>query len=320
VAVALASAARATVAIATRYNTQRVVGNPGVLALEFPTHRHELASAVAQVYATSFYVDKVRHDFIEERLGRTPPSSGPIDASYAPWLAANRDRTLAKAAATIALEKVGATCRRLCGFQGVLHTNHITRYEDMARSFHAAGGDTRLLLLEAGKQLIKGTDTPAAGSARGVTLGDASSIFRLVSLQERSLATGLRHRAGDESLNDRLPDIESLARAHNVRRMLQEFAEGASRANGSWRSALEAAHGLYGIDVLLDSAAWHLNHGSLRPGDLDVLRRARTVAAEDTNRHLTTLIDGLAVPPGRAGAVIGRTDYITRVAALMKAR
>ncbi|WP_037364623.1 acyl-CoA dehydrogenase family protein [Amycolatopsis orientalis] len=318
-AVALASATRAAVAIAARYNTQRLIGYPGTPALGFSTHRAQLASAVAHVYATGFYVDKVRRDFINERLS-TAATGTPQQvehASYAPWLAANRDRTLAKVAATTTLEGIGATCRRLCGFQGVLHANRIAVYEDMARSFHAAGGDTRLLLLEAGRQLIEGTSAPAR-SAPGIGMGDSRSVCRLVSVHERVLADQLRHRINHDDAGDHLHDIERLARVHIVRRTLQEFHQAATNSEGRWRTVLDSARHLYGIDALLDSAGWHLNHGSLHPGDLDVLHNAHAAAAEDVARHLDALIDGLAVPPGRVGGFIGRTDYIDRVAALVR--
>jgi acyl-CoA oxidase len=87
-AVALASAARATVAIAARYNTQRLIGYPGKPALTFSTHSNELASAVAHVYATGCYVDKARRDFIDERLNTatTDTTQDLEDANYAPWL------------------------------------------------------------------------------------------------------------------------------------------------------------------------------------------------------------------------------------------
>lgn len=312
-AVALTSAARAAVAIAVRYNTQRLIGYPGTPAFDFPAHRSDLASAVARTYATGFYVDKVRRDFIDERLNTaaTGTTEGAEDASYAPWLAANRDRTLAKAAATMTLEAVAASSRRLCGFQGLLHVNRIAVYEDMARSFHAAGGDTRLLLLEAGKQLVQSTDTPAVTASVGTDI-DAT---RLISLHERVLAAQLRNGADH---TDHLRDIERLARVHVVRRTLEEFDAAITTVEGQWRTILDATRRLYGIDVLLDSAAWHLNHGSLRPGDIDILDEVRSSAVEHVIEHLDALIDGLAVPPGRAGGFIGQTDYIDSIASSNK--
>ncbi|MFC3995061.1 beta-ketoacyl synthase N-terminal-like domain-containing protein [Nocardiopsis sediminis] len=318
-AVALASAARATVAVAFRYTSQRVVGGPGTPVLDFATHRDDLAPAVARVYATGAYVEKVRRDFADERLGRGAPRTGPAveGAAYAPWLAADRDRTLAKTAAATALESVAATCRRLCGFQGVLRTNRITVYEDMAKSFHSAGGDTRLLLLEAGKQLLSGGDAPAVPGAVGPGTGDASSTLRLVALHEHVLTGTLRDLVGAGDPGPHLRRIEDLARVHLTRRILEEFDEAVAAASGPWRDMLGAARRLYGLDAVLDTAAWHFDHGSLRPGDGDILRSARADAVDEVVRRLGGLVDGLAVPPGRVGGFIGREDYIGRFAALV---
>lgn len=314
-AVALAAAARATVAIAARYNTQRLVGLPGTPALRFPAHSGGLASAIARVYAVTSYVEKVRRDFVADRAG-SGQSRAVETADHAPWLAADLDRVLAKAAATTALEAVAATCRRLCGFQGVLHVNRITDYEDMARSFHAAGGDTRLLLLEAGKQLLNSTDTPTAPG--GFRVDDPAAVTRMLSVQECVLGDRTRQRVDRDGPDDHLRDIEQLGRVHVLRRMLQEFDDAVSNAPQDWRPMLAAARGLYGVEVLLESADWYLNHGSLRPGDVDVLHHAHATATERVLCHLDPLVAGLAVPPGRVGGFIGRADYIDRVAALVR--
>lgn len=309
-AVALASAGRAAVAIAARYSARRLVGHPGVPAMSFATHRADLASALARTYATGCYVDKVRRDFIAERHADTR-AAAPEGAEYAPWLAGNRDRTLAKVAATTALEAVGAACRRLCGSQGVLHANRITVYEDMARSFHAAGGDTRLLLLEAGRQLVAAPDAPSCPVLPGESLGDPAAALRLACLRERVLADRLRQH----------PDLAATARlaeVHIGRRILQEFDAALTACDPRRRAALGHARRLHGIDVLLDSASWHLNHGSLHPGDLDVLHQARDDAVDQVADQLPALVDGLAVPPGRAAAPIGRDDYVDRIAALVR--
>jgi acyl-CoA oxidase len=317
--VALTAAARATVAVTARYNTQRLIGHPGVPLLRFPAHSGQLASAIARVYATTCYVAKVRRDFVADRLGATAPDDphGVENAEHAPWLAADRDRVLAKAAATTALEAVAATCRRLCGFQGVLHANRIGVYEDMARSFHAAGGDTRLLLLEAGKQLLDAGGTPTVAGALGVGMGDPRAVLRLVCLEERVLADQLRHRVARDGADDHLVELERLAHVHLLRRVIEEFDHAVSAAPDQWRAALDAARQLHCLDVLLESAAWHLNQGSLRPGDLDVLRHIRASATERVVGHLGRLVDGLAAPPGRIGGFIGRFDYIDRVATLL---
>lgn len=311
-AVALAAAARATVAITARYSAERLVGYPGVPVMSFATHRLDLASALAHTYATGCYVDKTRRDFLAERRGST--SSKPAeDAEHAPWLAANRDRTLAKVAATTALETIAGTCRRLCGSQGVLHTNRITVYEDMARSFHAAGGDTRLLLLQAGSDLIATPDAPSSHPPPNESITDPAAALRLLCLHERALTDRLRDH----------PDLTAtahLSQVHIGRRTLEEFDNTLETASPPWKTPLRHARHLHGINLLLDSAAWHLNHGSLHPGDLDVLHQARANAVDQVTAHLTTLVDGLAIPPGRTAALIGRTNYIDRITTLLPNR
>lgn len=318
-AVALTSAARACVAVAFRYNVQRVVGDQDTPALGLTTHSEDLASALARVYASGTYVEKVRRDFIDERTAAaSAPSaiSAPEGASYAPWLAADRDRTLAKAAATLTLESVAMTCRRLCGFQGVLHTNRITVYEDMAKSFHAAGGDTRLLLLEAGKRLLQGGGLPAVPGRTGPGAGGADATLRLVALQESVLTDGMRNRVDPDDPYPHLREIEELARTHLVRRTLEEFDEAVAAADGRWRPVLTAVRRLYGLDVVLGSAAWHLDQGSLRPGDTGILHTARADAVAEVTGQLDLLVEGLAAPAGRIGALIGREDYTRRFASL----
>lgn len=290
--VAMTAAARACVSITYRFQRQRLTGPTETPALDLPTHTDEFASAVARVYAATAYADTVRDGYIKTT---TNENTNTNTASYAPWLAADRDRTLAKAHAAITLEHVAGTCRRLCGVHGVLNTNRITVYEDMARSFHAAGGDTRLLLLEAGKQL--------AATGTDVTSGDdACTPRQLLSFQERILA----HQAGPDP---DLADAEQLARVHLARRTLDTLEQLTAQHPGN-RHILDPVRTLYGLDLALDAAAWHLNHGTLRPGDLDRLRHHRAAARDHVTANLPALIDTLAVPPGRAGGSIGRHDYI----------
>ncbi|MDS1270127.1 beta-ketoacyl synthase N-terminal-like domain-containing protein [Lipingzhangella sp. LS1_29] len=317
-AVALTSAARATVATATRYTSQRLIGHPGAPAINLSTHSTELASAVARVYATTCYVDRVRRDFVHERLQTDSGDTSTVadSAQHAPWLAANRDRTLAKAAAATTLESVAGTCRRLCGFQGILHTNRIAVYEDMARSFHSAGGDTRLLLLEAGKQLIGGTSPPSAPRAVPTDLEHEHAAVHLVAFQEGTLIEQLQRLVDQADPSPHLLEIEQLARVHLNRRILEEFDAALTTVQGQRHTMLDAARRLYGLDTLLASAAWHLNQGSLRPGDVDVLRQAHARVSARVARWLPRLVDGLAVPPGRVGGFIGRDDYVSRIAAV----
>ncbi|MGH4026860.1 MAG: hypothetical protein ACRDRV_19985, partial [Pseudonocardiaceae bacterium] len=67
----------------------------------------------------------------------------------------------------------------------------------------------------------------------------------------------------------------------------------------------------YGIDIVLASAAWHLDHGSLLPGAVDKLRRARSSALNAVEPEFGLLVDGFALPPTRLRAPIAQDDYIS---------
>lgn len=328
--VALAAAARAATATAARFQTQRLIGPDSTPAADLSPHRADLARIIARTYAASVFVDHVAHGFTQPEPADAD-SDAVETASYAPWVAAHRDRTLAKVAASTTLEHVAATARRLCGFHGVLHTNRIAVYEDMARSFHSAGGDNRLLLLEVGKQLATTPSTvPAVSGPLGAAMGDPHTAYRLTCLRERILRDELAHQlqhhnpASIPEWNPHLPALEELGRAHLTRRVLETFNE-ATDTTGRHADLLATVHYLYGLELVIDgldpardrTADWHLNFGSLRPGELDTLHYARRHAIDHVMDHLTGLVEGLAVPPGRAGGFIGRNNYVQRIAALL---
>ncbi|WP_031466460.1 hypothetical protein [Sciscionella sediminilitoris] len=312
-AVALSAATRATASTVARYCGQRRVGREGKPVLDFPTHSGELASMLARTYATGYYVGKVRRDFIAERNTGAGPAGTSVDAGHAPWLTAGHDRTLAKVAAADTLETVGATGRRLCGLHGVLHANRIIGYEGMAHSFHSAGGDTRLLLLEVGNQLVDRTEISTATVSTTVER-EPFPALPYVRLRERTLAEQLCNRADPDA---DLPGIETLARVHLQRRILEELETAWETAERTWRDLLWTVRRVYGIDVLLESADWHLNNGTMRCGDLDSLHTEHTAACGQLLHRLDSLIDGLAVPPGRVDAFIGRGDYVQSLSALL---
>lgn len=325
--VAYMSAARAAVTIAARFNTQRHITADAVPALTFTTHRADLASALARVHTTGLFVEHARSGFIDEH--HQPGDTTAVDnSSYAPWVAANRDRPLAKVAAAETLEHTAATARRLCGFHGALHVNRIATYEDFGRVGQATGGDSRLLLLEAGKQLAANPHgAPPVTTVNNPASGDPTTARQLTALRERAmradLAQQLDQHGGPAAMNagdwnPHLVTVEELARVHLARRVLDNTATALDNTPpGAWRDTLTLLHQLHALDVLLEHAAWHLNHGTLRPGDLDTLRRTHSTTVDRVIDQLDTAVDALAVPAGRIGGLIGRTDYVHRFAALV---
>lgn len=250
--------------------------------------------------------------------------------SVATWASTLRTRRLLIAA--------GTRCEGVRGMFAAI--NH--RRQQGSETMHVLGGlgmspadvDVRCVSMpeavpDGGTVVVPAQGVPArtraTSNARRLRVVDttcplvaAAAVTRLLSVQECVLGDRTRQRVGRDGPDDHLRDIEQFGRVHVLRRMLQEFDDAVSDAPQDWRPMLAAARGLYGAEVLLESADWHLDHGSLRPGDVDVLHHAHATATERVLRHLDPLVAGLAVPPGRVGGFIGRADYIDRVAALVR--
>ncbi|WP_035799012.1 acyl-CoA dehydrogenase family protein [Kitasatospora mediocidica] len=167
-AVGQAAAARAAMAVALRYALQRTTQGrlaPELSVLEYSTHQDALYSALARCYATTFLVNEERERFVR-RGPSAAPAVGDRPPTWAPWSATHRDCALAKAWAGDTLHQVAGVCRKRSGAQGTLSVNRITDYEDIARLFHAAGGDDLLIRLDAGKSLLHepspGPDEPTS--------------------------------------------------------------------------------------------------------------------------------------------------------------
>ncbi|MGW1072086.1 acyl-CoA dehydrogenase family protein [Streptomyces sp. NPDC002537] len=328
-----AAAARAAVAIALRYARGRTTMGrlaPERPVLEYRTQQEALYSALAHAYAATFLVNEERERFVRgahsgpTAVGDTPPT-------WAPWSAAHRDLALAKAWTSRTLEQVAAVCRQRCGAQGVLSMNRITDYEDLARIFHAAAGDTLLIHLDAGKSLLAEPLPPAAEPPAGpLDVADPRTAVGLARLRERRLHTDLarqldrttgagsgpRLQAPDEFAvwNPLLPGLVDLAVAHTKRVVLERFQDQVDALAGSPdQPALAALQHLMSLDSIEEDLGRHLEHGDLTPDESRLVHDARPRALADVHTHLPALIDTLALPPARLGAPIGRPDWLQAV-------
>ncbi len=330
-----AAAARAAVAIALRYSGGRTTMGrlaPKLPVLEYRTQQEDLYSALARAYAATFLVNEERERFVRGVHSR-PPAAGGTPPTWAPWSAAHRDLALAKAWTSRTLEQVAAVCRQRCGAQGVLSMNRITDYEDLARIFHAAAGDTLLIHLDAGKSLLAEPPPPAAELPAGpLDVADPHTAVRLARLRESRLHTdlaqrldeatgagsgdGLRHQEPDEFAvwNPLLPGLVDLAVAHTKRVVLERFQHQADALAGSPdRPALAALHHLLSLDSIEEDLGWHLEHGDLTPDEGRLVHGARPRALAGVHTHLPALLDTLALPPARLGAPIGQPDWLRAV-------
>ncbi|MEU9186267.1 acyl-CoA dehydrogenase [Streptomyces sp. NPDC048484] len=324
-AAALTAAARAAVTIGLRYSGQRLTMGrlgPGLPVLRFRTQQEALYTVLAEVCAASLLAAGVKSRYVEERRGsRSQVQSGrPV---WAPWAAVSREQALAKAAATRVLERAAGVCRERSGAQGLLSVNRLLEYEGLAQVYQAAAGDNLLIRLDTGKQLVEDADyTPPSGGGITAHPISAEDVRALAATQEHTLLSGLRERLNSASVEEMSPldiwnpllsRVLDLADAHQRRLLLDAFETGAAHP-GPQATALRAFQRLYGLDLLEQTLAWHLENGTLSRSDAARVHAEREQALDAVIPHVEVLLDGFALPPARLQSPMADADFITALA------
>jgi len=322
--VGLAAAARASVTVALRHSRQRITSGtlaPGLEVLGYSTQQWALYTALADALATTFLVDKAKIWWADGAPGQRRATG----QAFAPWTAVNRGLALTKAAAAACLGRVTATCRIGAGAQGLLAANRVTQYEGMSQVFQAAVGDSLLTRLDAGRSLVSDEDyeVDTTGRAAGpLDFDEPQTALALSAAREAGLLAAIRAqvRATDPEAapfdlwNPLLPATIQLADAHLRCLTLQSFDErvGAA-AEPEVVAALRPLQLLHGLNIVHEDLAWHLEHGSLHPGDVAGLRAARERALACVHDHAAALVDAFAIPAERLHATIAEDDYVSAV-------
>lgn len=323
---ALTAAARAAVTIGIRHSQQRLTMGrlrANLPVLHYRTQQEALYGVLAEVYACSFLVTRVKAQYVRQRSARTdlPASQRPV---WAPWASVSRDQALTKAAATRVLQNAAGVCRERAGAQGLLTVNRLLEYEGLAQVFQAAAGDNLLIRLDAGKQLVEDLTHTVPVPTTVDDLTSPDGVLALALLRERGLLTALRGRVGGapveektafETWNPLLPDLVTLADAHQQRLLLEAFAEAAAEPDSASTGTegtphLTALHALYALNSLEQTLSWHLESGSLTSSDATRVHRERDRALDAVHPHLAVLLDGFALPDARLRAPMAEQDVV----------
>jgi acyl-CoA oxidase len=321
--VGLAAAARASVTVALRHGRQRVTSGtlaPGLEVLGYSTQQWALYTALTDALATTFLVDKAKTWWADG----APGQSRAADQAFAPWTAVNRGLALTKAAAAACLGRVTATCRIGAGAQGLLVANRLTQYEGMSQVFQAAVGDSLLTRLDAGRSLVQDDDYEVDSPRRAGPLdfSEPRTALALSAAREAGLLAAIREqvRGTDPEAapfamwNPLLPATIQLADAHLRHLTLQCFDERVgSAAAPEIVESLRPLQVFHGLNIVHEDLAWHLEHGSLTPGDVASLRTARERALARVHDHAAALVDAFAIPAERLQATIAEDDYVSAV-------
>jgi acyl-CoA oxidase len=320
--VGMAACAQGSVTAALRYSSQRPTAGklaPGMSVLGYHTQQVALYSALADVYALTFLAQQAKTWFLERKSEEAPGSAGP---TWAPWAAVHSALALTKAAAARTLAKVTASCRMHSGGQGLLISNRVTEYEFLAQVYQEAVGDNILIRLDAGKSLAQDVDYQPVSQppASPLDLDDPATVRALAAFMEAGLLAELRSQlqlanpdaTPLEVWNPLMHKAIALADAYLRCLTLHIFEEAiASAQHDDVREPLRAVQMLYGLNVLEEDMAWHLEHGSLSPENATRTHAAHEKAVKRVHDYAPMLVDGFAIPQTRLRSQMAEPGYIT---------
>jgi acyl-CoA oxidase len=288
----LAAVARASVALALdrarhRRTLDRLAGD--VTALDHLNQQRLLFGALAAALAATVIA---RRD--TSRCWRIPPGDGPGRGLPAP---VHRELALNKVTVVVLTESAVARCRSASGVVAFFPEHRLVGYQGLTQVFHSAGGDNRLLLLDAAWAMATGDHSPPRPE-------DAPDDWgRLMRTRERLL---------HNELTEGLPTAGAVPFATwNARTELaQRFAEASAARvaaeilHAEWRDRpLADLYELHCLEQVGAHAGWYLAHGLLDAGQVlglpertnEICRRlARNTGA--LNRLLEVPAELLAAP------------------------
>lgn len=256
---------------ANRRTTQARIGT-GTKLLDFRTQRRALFGCLATAYVMKCFANDSARLWIEGTASQASlQTTGSGDVTWTPWAAISQTLALTKALCAPAAEALATECRLRCGVAGVLDLNRIVNYEGMAKIYQDAGGNNRMILLDAAKVLIgQPLSEPSAPDPQS-DLDDAeywqsmarTLEFRLLKQVADHVA---RHQAeGEDDMqvwNSQLMIVARAGEAYAHRLAI----ESAVRACNSLPQGLanelgSALCGVYVLEYLNKHAAWFISEG-----------------------------------------------------------
>ncbi|MFD6187372.1 acyl-CoA dehydrogenase [Streptomyces goshikiensis] len=308
----LAAAARAAVSIALRYSARRRTHDRlagSVPALTHLNQRRLLFVAAAQAQAATVLARASTEDcwYVPDGGGR---GSGPAPEVM-------RRSALAKVAADRLAEQAISRSRSAAGAASFFSENRLIEYHGLAMAFQSAGGDNRLILLDAARSMAAGTGyAPPVGEAPDHWLG----LFRARERLLHEELTGALHAAETEGKDafrvwDDLSDLaERLAAAH-LARVTAEAVHTAlpvpdPHSESSVPHVRRALYLLFCLEETLAHTGWFHEAGLLTVEDTRLLPDRLTEVCHDLASHADTVLEVLGVPAEMARGPLGGEDYV----------
>lgn len=343
VASASVTAAKKSLAIATRYGAMRRqfgddpdnerVGELRVL--DYRTHQMRLFPKIAHTYALHFAVE----DLIEQFRVRTEDTARHVETlaaglkSLASWHAIDASQQARECCGGLGFlsENQIATIRRdidvFATFEGdntvLMNLVAKNRLGSYAKSFEQNLVVTvaRELVRKARVELLEGNPVIARKTDED-HLRSADFHLEVLRLRAHNLlvsaARRLRKRIGDgmapfKAFSDIQDHLMAYARADMEQHVAERFAAVVAGLDaGPTRDALETMRQLSAVDVIYEDSAWFLDNSYFQPSKRRALRKLRLKLLDEIRPDVLGYIEAFAIPDDCLSAPIAFEDYIGR--------
>lgn len=263
--------------------------------------------SLALVYSCTFFANNIK-----DQLCAAPSLSDP-DVQL--------QGLLAKFFLVSSAQKIIAECRERCGAHGMFSVNRIADYLGLVNACSTAEGDTQVLQIAAGRQLVLNREyaIPAVSALNLKSLCDPTSWIDLFHAREHYYLTRGRKimnsslRANQtvfDRWNECINDAMNLADAHVNRRALEMFLRASQDApDNKYREALTLAAQLYVHDYVSSHAGSYLIEGHLSHELFEVLDTSYAETCDRLVEHLPLLVEAFAIDEQILDAPITKSNY-----------
>ncbi|MCB5908832.1 acyl-CoA dehydrogenase family protein [Streptomyces pinistramenti] len=322
---AVATVARQCSVQALRFSAHRRAHGrlaPGTRVLDLRNQQHALLGALAESFALTCAGRSAQDLWARSRAAgaRHTPAPRTEGMTFSPWTVVDRPLAALKAVTVRGAVRVAGECRHRCGLAGFLGPNGLDGYHGFADAFETAGGDSQLILLDAGRALAQETDEgrpagplpdapanhsgwwPAVARAQEARL--RSDLHRTVQQRTRAGLTGLA------LWNPLLATAHELGEAYGTRLVADAVAATVEAVRDpELRFVIETLAALHGAVAARRSAGGLLTAGTLAPAAVRALPEVIDGLCDRLLPQLPLLWEAMGAPPGAVDTPLGADDY-----------
>jgi acyl-CoA oxidase len=304
---------------ANRRTTQARIGN-GTGLLAFRTQRRALFGCLATAYVMKCFANDSARLWIEGTANQASlQTTGTGDVTWTPWAAINQTLALTKALCAPSAEALATECRLRCGLAGALNLNRFADYEGMAKIYQDAGGNNRMILLDAAKVLIgQPLSEPNQPDPQGEL--DNAEYWQAMArtLEYRLLKQVADHVAlhrgeGEDDMqvwNSQLMIVARAGEAYAHRLAIESAVRaGDSLAQGLAKELGSALCGIYVLEYLNKHAAWFISEGLMDIARYRALEARLDALSDFLTTHVDLLIEAFGHGAATRAAISNTDDY-----------